>query len=45
MELSLTLETGSQRVLGGGQPSAPLDVLLDEAGNELTDESGNSLTG
>jgi hypothetical protein len=44
MELRLTLETGSQRVLGG-LPGALLDLLLDEAGNELTDESGNSLTG
>lgn len=44
MELSLTLETGSQRALGG-LPGAILALLLDEAGNELTDESGNSLTG
>lgn len=45
MELRLTLETGSQRVPGGNPGPVILDILLDEAGNELTDENGNSLMG
>lgn len=44
MELRLSLETGFALRKGGAGPPPDPEEITDEAGDLLTDESGNTLT-